>query len=60
MLVDLFLDLAASVSSPDASAQKRAQPIQIIAPIWRRSVDKRVRAHRPEHQEYLRKSGFFD
>ncbi|KAJ6612283.1 oxidoreductase [Mycena sp. CBHHK59/15] len=31
----------------------------IIAPIWRMSVDKRVRAHRAEHQEYLRRSGFF-
>ncbi|KAJ7672133.1 oxidoreductase [Mycena polygramma] len=31
----------------------------IIAPVWRRGVDKRVRAHRGEHQQYLRDSGFF-
>ncbi|KAJ7454724.1 oxidoreductase [Mycena latifolia] len=31
----------------------------IIASIWRMSVDKRVRAHRVEHQQYLRDSGFF-
>ncbi|KAJ7638139.1 oxidoreductase [Mycena rosella] len=31
----------------------------IIAPIWRMSVDKRVRAHRVEHQQYLHDSGFF-
>ncbi|KAJ7454726.1 oxidoreductase [Mycena latifolia] len=31
----------------------------IIAPIWRMSVDKRVRAHRVEHQQYLHESGFF-
>ncbi|KAJ7938221.1 oxidoreductase [Mycena leptocephala] len=42
-LLDIVYDLAAS----------------IIAPIWRMSVDKRVRAHRAEHQEYLRRSGFF-
>ncbi|KAJ6570125.1 oxidoreductase [Mycena vulgaris] len=31
----------------------------IIAPIWRMSVDKRVRAHRLEHKQYLHDSGFF-
>ncbi|KAJ7086138.1 oxidoreductase [Mycena belliarum] len=31
----------------------------IIAPIWRMSVDKRVRAHRAEHNQYLHDSGFF-
>ncbi|KAJ7746369.1 hypothetical protein B0H16DRAFT_1557195 [Mycena metata] len=31
----------------------------IIAPIWRNGVDKRVRAHRGEHQQHLRDSGFF-
>ncbi|KAJ6466566.1 oxidoreductase [Mycena vitilis] len=30
----------------------------IIAPVWRRGVDRRVRAHRGEHQQYLRDSGF--
>ncbi|KAJ8589599.1 NAD(P)-binding protein [Rhizopogon salebrosus TDB-379] len=29
-------------------------------PLWRRSVDKQVLAHREEHQEYLRNKGFFD
>ncbi|CAK5262592.1 unnamed protein product, partial [Mycena citricolor] len=31
----------------------------IIAPIWRMGVDKRVRAHRGEHQQHLRDSGFY-
>ncbi|KAK7059616.1 3-ketodihydrosphingosine reductase TSC10 [Favolaschia claudopus] len=31
----------------------------IIAPIWKRSVDKRVREHRAEHREYLLEAGFF-
>jgi len=31
----------------------------IIAPIWRMSVDKRVRAHRAEHHQHLEASGFF-
>ncbi|KAJ7733413.1 oxidoreductase [Mycena maculata] len=31
----------------------------IVAPIWRMGIDKRVRAHRAEHQQYLRDSGFF-
>ncbi|KAJ7301166.1 oxidoreductase [Mycena albidolilacea] len=31
----------------------------VIAPIWRMSVDKRVRAHREQHQQHLRESGFF-
>ncbi|KAJ6577430.1 oxidoreductase [Mycena capillaripes] len=43
MLLDVVYDLAAMV----------------IAPIWRRGVDKRVRAHRAEHQQHLRDSGFF-
>ncbi|KAJ7086139.1 oxidoreductase [Mycena belliarum] len=42
VFLDTLLDIAAS----------------IIAPIWRMSVDKRVRAHRAEHQQYLRDSGF--
>lgn len=29
-------------------------------PIWRRSVDKQVLAHRAEHREYLRNKGLFD
>ncbi|KAG1750529.1 uncharacterized protein EDB91DRAFT_1235048 [Suillus paluster] len=29
-------------------------------PLWRRSVDKQVLAHREEHQEYLRKKGFYN
>uniref|UniRef100_A0A0W0F8R7 Oxidoreductase n=1 Tax=Moniliophthora roreri TaxID=221103 RepID=A0A0W0F8R7_MONRR len=29
-------------------------------PIWRTGVDKKVRNHREEHQEYLRERGFFD
>jgi len=32
----------------------------IAMPIWRTSVDTRVRAHRQEHREYLQKAGFFD
>ncbi|KAJ7116443.1 hypothetical protein C8R44DRAFT_854845 [Mycena epipterygia] len=43
VFVDTLYDMAAS----------------IIAPIWRMSVDKRVRAHRVEHQQYLHDSGFF-
>ncbi|KAH7927015.1 NAD(P)-binding protein [Leucogyrophana mollusca] len=31
----------------------------IGVPIWRRSVDKQVLAHREEHQQYLQKKGFF-
>ncbi|KAH7906598.1 hypothetical protein BJ138DRAFT_1162259 [Hygrophoropsis aurantiaca] len=31
----------------------------IGVPIWRRSVDKEVLAHRQEHHEYLQKKGFF-
>ncbi|KAJ6608511.1 oxidoreductase [Mycena sp. CBHHK59/15] len=31
-----------------------------VAPIWRRDVDKRVRAGRQEHMEYLKKQGFFE
>jgi hypothetical protein len=33
---------------------------QIGVPLWRRSVDKQVLAHREEHQEYLRNKGFFN
>ncbi|KAJ7183200.1 oxidoreductase [Mycena filopes] len=43
ILMDVVYDLAAA----------------IIAPIWRSGVDKRVRAHREEHQKHLRDSGFF-
>lgn len=32
---------------------------QVAAPIWRRTVDKRVIAHREEHEEYLKTIGFF-
>ncbi|KAG0693242.1 hypothetical protein DFH29DRAFT_816540 [Suillus ampliporus] len=32
----------------------------IAIPLWRRSVDKQVLAHREEHQEHLRKKGFFN
>ncbi|KAF8974259.1 oxidoreductase [Flammula alnicola] len=31
----------------------------IATPIWRSSVDRRVRAHRSEHEEYLASKGFF-
>ncbi|KAJ7510448.1 oxidoreductase [Mycena galericulata] len=43
IFLDMLLDMAAF----------------IIAPIWRLGVDKRVRAHRAEHQQYLHDSGFF-
>ncbi|KAG2070775.1 NAD(P)-binding protein [Suillus decipiens] len=33
---------------------------QIGIPIWRRSVDKQVLAHRAEHREYLRSKGLID
>jgi 3-dehydrosphinganine reductase len=32
---------------------------QVAAPIWRRTIDKRVIAHREEHEEYLKTIGFF-
>ncbi|KZV97789.1 NAD(P)-binding protein [Exidia glandulosa HHB12029] len=32
----------------------------IGVPIWRRSVDSRVRAHRQEHERYLQERGFYD
>ncbi|KAG0698564.1 hypothetical protein DFH29DRAFT_810217 [Suillus ampliporus] len=32
----------------------------IGVPFWRRSVDRQVVAHRGEHQEHLRKKGFFN
>jgi hypothetical protein len=32
---------------------------QIATPIWRRSVDKKVIAHREEHRQYLQQNGFF-
>jgi hypothetical protein len=32
---------------------------QFATPIWRRSVDKRVVAHRDEHRSYLENNGFF-
>lgn len=31
----------------------------IATPIWRSSVDKKVKSHRQEHKEYLRGRGFF-
>ncbi|KAJ7733412.1 oxidoreductase, partial [Mycena maculata] len=43
MFLDTLYDMAAS----------------IIAPIWRMGVDKRVRAHRVEHLQYLHDNGFF-
>jgi hypothetical protein len=33
---------------------------QIATPIWKRSVDQRVIAHRDEHRAYLGENGFFD
>jgi len=32
----------------------------IGVPVWRRSVDKQVMAHRHEHKAYLTQNGFFD
>lgn len=29
-------------------------------PIWRRGVDKHIRGHKEEHQQYLQQQGFFD
>jgi len=31
----------------------------IATPVWRSSVDRKVRSHRQEHREYLRERGFF-
>jgi len=43
-IVDTLLDIVALVA----------------VPIWRRSVDNQVLAHREEHTAYLQKKGFFD
>ncbi|KAJ7201661.1 oxidoreductase [Mycena pura] len=48
-LLDIVYDIAAMICHAK----------QIIRPIWRWGVDKRVRAHRAEHRQHLQDTGFF-
>ncbi|KAJ7039642.1 oxidoreductase [Mycena alexandri] len=59
ILLEIGYDLAATVRLHLAPPRFTYLGVQIIAPIWRNGVDKRVRAHRAEHQQHLRDSGFF-
>lgn len=56
-LSDMFFALIGYVRFPQISLRCRADTAQIALPIWRLTVDSTVRAHRVEHEEYLRQQG---
>jgi 3-dehydrosphinganine reductase len=62
-LLDVLFDMVAFVRSflPSLCAAGELANIfvKIAVPVWRSSVDKRVEAHREEHEQYLQQKGFF-
>lgn len=56
-LSDMFFALIGYVRGFAISLCYRPDSVQIALPIWRLTVDSTVRAHRVEHEDYLRQQG---
>lgn len=57
-LSDMFFALIGYVRGFGVSLRCRSDTVQIALPIWRLTVDSTVRAHRVEHEDYLRQRGY--